>query len=236
VTGGRRRDDAGFAAPAAVALTGLVLVAALVGAAMGRVLVDQRRAAAAADLAALAAATALQVGGSPCSAARRSASRNGAELSGCAVAEEQVRVELVVSTPALLGRVVRVAATAHAGPAESSASSSLTAPHLSSPRFYAALLEDENNDVLAASLGTELRYELDRRSGLAISGQAFYAPDILAFGSADNLTDLGARIEIRLQPRLTVYGGMRWFEFELTDGEGDRTLQEELFAGVGWRL
>ncbi|MGH8241951.1 MAG: YfaZ family outer membrane protein [Steroidobacteraceae bacterium] len=104
------------------------------------------------------------------------------------------------------------------------------------PRFYAALLEDENNDVLAASLGTELRYELDRTSGLAISGQAFYAPDILTFGSADNLTDLSARLELRLQPRLTVYGGMRWFEFELTDGEGDRTLQEELFAGMGWRF
>jgi hypothetical protein len=104
------------------------------------------------------------------------------------------------------------------------------------PRFYAALLEDENNDVLAASLGMELRYELDRRRGLAISGQAFHAPDILTFGTADNLTDLSARIEIRLQPRLTVYGGMRWFEFELTDGGRDRTLQEELFAGVGWRL
>lgn len=84
------------------------------------------------------------------------------------------------------------------------------------PRAYAALLEDENSDVLA--------------------GQAFYSPDILTFGSANNLTDLSARAEIRVQPRLTIFAGMRWFEFELTEGAGDRTLQEELFAGLGWRF
>lgn len=103
------------------------------------------------------------------------------------------------------------------------------------PRVYAALLEEENNDVFSVSLGAEIRYELDRNSGLAVSGQAFYAPDILTFGSADNLTDLSARLEIRLQPRLTAFGGMRWFEFKLVEG-GERTLQEELFAGVGWRF
>ena len=103
------------------------------------------------------------------------------------------------------------------------------------PRFYAALLEDENTDVMAASLGAEVRFEIDRSSGFAIAGQAYYAPDILTFGSANNLTDLSARAEIRLQPRLTIYGGMRWFEFDLTEG-GTRTLQEELFAGVGWRF
>ena len=103
------------------------------------------------------------------------------------------------------------------------------------PRGYAALLEDENTDVFAVSLSAELRYELDRTSGLALSGQAFYAPDILTFGSANNLTDLSARLELRLQPKLTVFGGMRWFEFDLTE-RGQRTLQEELFAGVGWRF
>jgi len=47
------------------------------------------------------------------------------------------------------------------------------------PRIYAALLEEENDDVMAASLGVEVRWELDRTSGFAISGQAYYAPDIL---------------------------------------------------------
>lgn len=104
------------------------------------------------------------------------------------------------------------------------------------PRGYAALLEDENEDVLAVSLGAEIRYEFDRQSGFAIAGEAFYAPDVLTFGSADSLTDLSARLEVRLQERLTLFGGMRWFEFDLTDDGGTRTLQEELFAGIGWRF
>ena len=104
------------------------------------------------------------------------------------------------------------------------------------PRGYAALLEEENEDVFAVSLGGEVRFEIDTDSGFAVVGEAYYAPDILTFGAANNIMDLSARLEIRLQQRLTVFGGMRWFEFDLAEGEATRTLQEELFAGVGWRF
>jgi hypothetical protein len=104
------------------------------------------------------------------------------------------------------------------------------------PQVYAALLQEENNDVLAMSVGVEARFVLNRRMGLALSGQAFYAPDILTFGSADNLTDLSARAELRVSPDLTAFGGMRWFEFDLIEGGGKRTLQEELFVGIGYRF
>ena len=107
------------------------------------------------------------------------------------------------------------------------------------PRVYAALLEDENTDVLSLSLGAEARLELSPDGKLAITGQAFYAPDILTFGTADSLTDLSARVEFEIQPRLTLYGGMRWFEFELIediDGQDERTLQEELFGGIAWQF
>lgn len=104
------------------------------------------------------------------------------------------------------------------------------------PQLYAALLEEENNDVMAVSVGTEVRLLLDQRTRLAVAGHAFYSPDILTFGSADNLTDLGARVELGVAPQLTVFGGMRWFEFDLTEGDGERTLQEELFVGFGYRF
>jgi hypothetical protein len=104
------------------------------------------------------------------------------------------------------------------------------------PQAYAALLEDENSDVMSLALGTELRLPLNRQLGLAVSGQAFYGPDILTFGSADSLTDLSARVEIGVAPRLTAFGGMRWFEFDLAEGAGERTLQEEVFVGVGYRF
>lgn len=104
------------------------------------------------------------------------------------------------------------------------------------PQVYAALLEDENDDVMSMSIGAQLRFLLNRRLGLALAGHAYYAPDILTFGSADNITDLSARAEIGLAPRVTAFGGMRWFEFDLTEGGGERTLQEEVFVGFGYRF
>ena len=104
------------------------------------------------------------------------------------------------------------------------------------PQVYAALLEDENNDVMSVSVGAEVRFLLNRRTGLAVAGHAYYAPDILTFGSADNLTDLMARAEIDLGDQAIAFGGMRWFEFDLTAGGGERTLQEEIFVGFGYRF
>jgi hypothetical protein len=104
------------------------------------------------------------------------------------------------------------------------------------PQAYAALLEEENNDVLALSVGAEARFVLNRRMGLALSGQAFYAPDILSFGSADSLTDLSACAELQVAPQMLAFVGMRWFEFDLIEGGGERTLQEELFVGIGYRF
>lgn len=104
------------------------------------------------------------------------------------------------------------------------------------PQLYAALLEEENNDVMTITVGAEARFLLNRRMGLAIAGHAFYGPDILTFGSADSLTDLGARIEVGVASQVTAFGGMRWFEFDLTEAGGERTLQEELFVGFGYRF
>jgi secretion/DNA translocation related TadE-like protein len=112
----RIRDERGFAAPVSVTLAGLLVVVTVLASAMGRLLVDQRRAAAAADLAALAAASAVQLGGHPCEAARTSAESNGARLVRCEVDGERALVESRLTSPTLLGRVVQVRATAHAGP------------------------------------------------------------------------------------------------------------------------
>jgi hypothetical protein len=104
------------------------------------------------------------------------------------------------------------------------------------PQVYAALLEEENSDTMAMSIGTEVRLDLAPSLGLAVTGQAYYARDILTFGSADNIVDLSARLEVGVADQLIVFGGVRLFEFDLTEGEGERTLQDELFAGFGYRF
>jgi secretion/DNA translocation related TadE-like protein len=118
----RSADERGLAAPVVVALAGLLTVLTLLGGVLGRLLVDQRRASSAADLAALAGAGALQLGQEPCAAAGRSARSNDAELLSCTISGERVRVTSAVrvpGSPGLIGLVagsVSVEATAEAGP------------------------------------------------------------------------------------------------------------------------
>jgi hypothetical protein len=103
------------------------------------------------------------------------------------------------------------------------------------PQAYAALLEEENEDVFAIALGVEARLNLVPSRALAVVGTAFYSPDVLTFGSADNVTDFAARAEIRLRERIVGFAGYRWFELDLLMRE-ERRLQNEIFAGVRWQL
>jgi hypothetical protein len=103
------------------------------------------------------------------------------------------------------------------------------------PQAYAGLLEEENEDVFALSVGGQLRYDLVRSQGIAIVGSAFWSPDILTFGQADNLTDFMARAEMRVAERVIAFAGYRWFELDLLERE-ERRLQNELFAGINWQL
>jgi secretion/DNA translocation related TadE-like protein len=97
----------------ALAVALVLLSAVLV--AVGHVVVERRRAAAGADLAALAGAVEVQHRRDACPVAARIARRNGVELTSCDVEGEQVRVSTAVTTR-LLGREVEVRAHAHAGP------------------------------------------------------------------------------------------------------------------------
>jgi secretion/DNA translocation related TadE-like protein len=110
-------QEDGFAVPVALGLGGVLVSLALAGAAGGQVLVAQRRAAAAADLAALAGAVAGQHGQEPCPAARRMAGLGEATLASCAVDGERVRVVTAVELR-IAGHDLTVRARAHAGPRE----------------------------------------------------------------------------------------------------------------------
>lgn len=111
-----RQHERGAVTVLAVALLGLIL---LVGVALGvaaAMVVDHRRAQAAADLAALAGATAHQRGEDGCGAAGRVAVANGGTLGGCRVEGDAVVVEVRVTGPRWLGQVADLSGRARAGP------------------------------------------------------------------------------------------------------------------------
>jgi secretion/DNA translocation related TadE-like protein len=115
------RDQRGTATVLAVSVAGILLLVALALIALGGLVVAQRRAATAADLAALAGATAVQQGSGGCDVAAELARRNGALLVSCRRrgSDLQLRVEVRVDLP--IFRSVDVSARARAGPGEVSA-------------------------------------------------------------------------------------------------------------------
>jgi secretion/DNA translocation related TadE-like protein len=116
VTRPRRRDERGAAVVVAVALTGLLLFVAVVSVGTVAIVLAHRRAQTAADLAALAAAAALQRGGDACATATLIAGRHDAAVTGCTIQGLTVLVATSVALPTALGGD-DVPARARAGPA-----------------------------------------------------------------------------------------------------------------------
>ncbi|HEU4513157.1 MAG TPA: Rv3654c family TadE-like protein [Nocardioidaceae bacterium] len=121
---GRHRGQRGSAALLVVGLLGVLTGLAFAGAVVGGLLVAQRRAAAAADLAALAGAEALAPGGvatvptgSGCGRAARVGRENGAQLTGCSVEGREIVVRVAVDVTNPFGGTWEVPAVARAGPA-----------------------------------------------------------------------------------------------------------------------
>lgn len=111
------RDDRGAATVLVLAMAGMLMFV-LVGLSAATGLVTaQRRAQAAADLAALAGAAALPRGVDGCGEAARISAANGAALVACSMLAREVWVQVTVPGPQWPGRRVRVSAEARAGPA-----------------------------------------------------------------------------------------------------------------------
>jgi len=101
------------------------------------------------------------------------------------------------------------------------------------PRAYGALMTVENQDVFSIALGGRLSYYLGRSRSSSIALSAFYAPDIVTFGNADNIKDLSVTLETRLSESTNLFIGYRVFEFDL---EVDREVDDNMHLGVRHRF
>jgi secretion/DNA translocation related TadE-like protein len=101
----RGRPEDGSASVLAIVMVGALTAAAMLVGAVGGVVADQRRVESSADLAALAAAGALQAGEDPCAAAATATRRNGGRLTGCVVNGEEVSVRVTRSQVVLAHRL-----------------------------------------------------------------------------------------------------------------------------------
>ena len=109
--------ERGSATVHATVLIGLLTTLALIAASATGLVTAHRRAAAAADLAALAGASALQQGQSGCPVAGRLARANGSRMVGCQRGGEVLTVEVEIAVDSLFGRSFVLRGKARAGPA-----------------------------------------------------------------------------------------------------------------------
>ena len=88
-------------------------------------------------------------------------------------------------------------------------------------RLYAAFLNAENEDTFAVGFGGEAQwfFTRDQRSSLKLT--AFYSPDILTFGIANNVQDVGLRLETRIFEATDIFVGYRSLEIKTTLGTRD---------------
>ncbi|HET6625039.1 MAG TPA: Rv3654c family TadE-like protein [Nocardioidaceae bacterium] len=111
-----RDSERGSATVYAVFFVGLLTTVGIVAAAVASLFVGHRQVAAAADLAALAGASALQQQGSACAAAGGIARRNGTTLVSCQVRGDVVSIRVATQVPSLFRTSIELRARARAGP------------------------------------------------------------------------------------------------------------------------
>ena len=109
-------QERGAATLLAVSFLGVLVLVGSALAVVGGMVVAHREAQSAADLAALAGASAVTDGEEPCPAAARLAADNDARLQECTVDGPEVTVEVTVAGPRWLGQTHDLAARARAGP------------------------------------------------------------------------------------------------------------------------
>ena len=101
-------------------------------------------------------------------------------------------------------------------------------------RAYGALLNVENLDIFAIAVGGRLSYLFRENGATTMSVSAFYAPDIITFGNADNVVDVSIRFETQLTPATRIFLGYRSFEFDLLDAK--RKIDDDVHIGFRRRF
>lgn len=98
-------------------------------------------------------------------------------------------------------------------------------------RMYSAFLNAENEDTFSIAVGGEAQYFFTRDQRMSLKLSAFYGPDILTYGIADRIEDLGLRFQMRVRDGTDIFAGYRALEIDTRIG--DREVDDG--AQIGFR-
>lgn len=97
-----------------------------------------------------------------------------------------------------------------------------------------ALLNDpaaEDVVALAPGAGAHLDIPIDIGRPMYVDAEVYYAPEILVFGDAENVTDFTSRFNLDVMPRLTAFVGYRVLRFDLEDS-GHTDYEDNFHVGI----
>ena len=95
-------------------------------------------------------------------------------------------------------------------------------------RVYGAFLAPEDQDVFGVGLGGEAQYFFNAARSASVTLALFYAPDIVTFGTADDVKDASLRLMTRLRNGTDVFLGVRSFEIDMPV---DREVDDNVHVG-----
>jgi len=103
-------------------------------------------------------------------------------------------------------------------------------------RVFAAFLNQENEDTLGVGFGGEAEWFFNQKRRTSLRLSAFYAPDILTFGIANNIRDYALDLRTRVGDRSFAFVGFRHLEVDTVSEavSGNRNLDDEVHIGFRW--
>lgn len=102
-------------------------------------------------------------------------------------------------------------------------------------RVFAAFLNQENEDTLGVGFGGQAEWFFNQRRRSSLRLTAFYAPDILTFGIANNISDYAVDLQTRIGANRPTFAfvGFRHLRVDTVSEavSGNRNLDDEIHIG-----
>ena len=101
------------------------------------------------------------------------------------------------------------------------------------PKLYLAKHDKTDLDAFSIGVGAQFRYKIPTVTRLNFTGAVFYAPGIVSFADAEDLTEIFVSIGYEVLPTADVYLGYRYINVDF-DPVSDKTLDETALIGLSF--
>ena len=99
------------------------------------------------------------------------------------------------------------------------------------PKLYVGRHDKTGGDAVAVGIGGQLRYKLAALPRLNFSLAGYYAPSIVSFADADNITEVNVQVGYEILPTANIYLGYRHIRVDF-DPIGKKTIDETGMVGM----